>query len=427
METSETSVHENSFRATKSRKKWTDEKESKSQRDTGIDEVRRKFGEFIEWKDYRVIDIVLGSVVANCEEADSVFLFVIGPPSTGKTELLESLKGHPKIHPLSTLTPKALLSGLKEQGRKKKKGEPDKSLLLRLEKEGKRMIVMKDFTSVLKLRSEEQAEIFGQFREIADGSLRKAFGTGEEVIWEGNLAIIAGVTSAIDKSYATRQTLGERFLHVRIDAADAQAMAKKSMDLTGKEKQMRKELLAAVGKFFEQLQGVETRPVNIGEEIKRKLGDLACFVAKGRTGVERDRSSKVIICLPEPEGPARLARQFVHLGQGIATVLGKAEVDEEVYDMLRKVGRDSLPAIRNLLLETLWTEKVSGENRKTTRELSTLLQHPISTVYVWLGDLEEVGLVEGKFEEGGSGQRWRLSDECCGLIRRAEIYESKAD
>jgi hypothetical protein len=101
-----------------------------------------------------VIDVVLGSAAANFLEEDALNLYLIGPSSYGKTEILRSLNGHPSIYPLSSLTPHTLVSGFKEE-----KPNPQKSLLIRLQQMGVTMVVLKDFTTVLELRSEARQEI----------------------------------------------------------------------------------------------------------------------------------------------------------------------------------------------------------------------------------------------------------------------------
>jgi len=139
-------------------------------------EVKKIIKDWLYLEDDTVIDVILAIQVANELRTDPNWMLIIGPPSHAKTELLRSLDGHPKTCFLSNLTPSTLVSGLRF-----KKGQKDPSLLLTLD--GK-TLVLKDFTSILSMRSEAQQEILGQLREVYDGQYSKAFGTGKKIDWE---------------------------------------------------------------------------------------------------------------------------------------------------------------------------------------------------------------------------------------------------
>jgi hypothetical protein len=106
--------------------------------------------------------------VANLLPRDPLWLFLVGPPSAGKTEVIAALGDIPSIFPLSSLTPQTFASGFEG-----KHGET--SLLPRLS--GK-TLTMKDFGSVLTMYREKKAEIIGQLREIYDGQFSKTWGNG---------------------------------------------------------------------------------------------------------------------------------------------------------------------------------------------------------------------------------------------------------
>ena len=54
---------------------------------------------------------VLGTVAANLLPGDPVWLGLIAPPSSAKTEILNSISAMPSVVPAATLTAAALLSG----------------------------------------------------------------------------------------------------------------------------------------------------------------------------------------------------------------------------------------------------------------------------------------------------------------------------
>jgi hypothetical protein len=84
-----------------------------------LENVKLAFVSWMDLVDHYVIDLLLGFIVANLFRGpDPVHLYVVGPPSTGKTELLRSFFGYPKVFTISTLTPQTLISGIKGLGGK---------------------------------------------------------------------------------------------------------------------------------------------------------------------------------------------------------------------------------------------------------------------------------------------------------------------
>lgn len=75
-------------------------------------------------EDDSYIDVIFGAICANQLDTKPIWLYVIGPPSSGKTEVLRACEGHSLIYPLSTLTSHTLVSG-----KVLEPGEPDPSLL----------------------------------------------------------------------------------------------------------------------------------------------------------------------------------------------------------------------------------------------------------------------------------------------------------
>jgi hypothetical protein len=173
-----------------------------------IDEVHDAFAEWLALPDpdhgghpFDTVDLALATVVANRLDGDPLWLFLVAPPSSGKTETLMSLVDTEDVYPLNNLTPATFISGYEQKGE-------DASLLPKVD--GK-TIVMKDFTSILTMHRDARAEILSQLREIYDGAYSKDFGNGKHVEWRGKVGLLAGVTPVIDREYAFNAALGERF------------------------------------------------------------------------------------------------------------------------------------------------------------------------------------------------------------------------
>ena len=126
--------------------------------------------------DYTVVDIILAVIIANLFKIDPLWMLITGASSTAKTELLQALDKLPISFFISDLTMNTLVSG--------KKGA---SLLPRLDK---KIIVMKDFTTILSKRPDDLKIIMGHLREVYDGKFVKSYGTGDTVNWTGHVGLL---------------------------------------------------------------------------------------------------------------------------------------------------------------------------------------------------------------------------------------------
>ena len=124
-----------------------------------------------------VVDVVLATVVANMESAgDPLWLLLVGPPGTAKTELVQLFRTVPECGWLSELTENTLLSGLQ---RPTKGGRSvtarEYSLLfrwtdpkLRGNKAPIRVMLIQDVTGLVTARREKRDAIFGQLRQRSE-------------------------------------------------------------------------------------------------------------------------------------------------------------------------------------------------------------------------------------------------------------------
>jgi hypothetical protein len=125
-----------------------------------LDQLEARFDKQLLLADRDVVKVVIANVVANRLDGDPLWLFLIGPPSGVKTELLRSVNGIPLVYPLSDLTTHTFASGMKG---------PDASLLSKLDHGT--ILVLKDFTTVLSMNRDMRGEILevmgnGQEHEV---------------------------------------------------------------------------------------------------------------------------------------------------------------------------------------------------------------------------------------------------------------------
>lgn len=382
-----------------------------------LDEIKEVFKRWLLLKDDNLIDVVLATVLVNYFlDHDPLWLLIVSASSGTKTEILRSLDGCKNIYFLSNLTKATLISG--------QKAKKDVSLLPKLTDQ---ILVLKDFTTVLEMRADDQAEIFAQLREIYDGKYDKAFGTGKVFNWRGHVGILAGVTPVIDERISIKQILGERFILYRTVHEERKAMAKRAFDNEGSEKQMRAELHEAMKTFLNQIQPGAGLP-GCPEEIKNKVVCLADITALARSSVPREGTGdRAIKYVPDPELPPRLAKQFKLLACGLSLVRGKTEVTEDEYHVLKKIALDTIPNQRKIVIKALLTDEWLK-----TREVADRIRYPVATTRILLEDLNVLGITDRQFEGGKSASEiyqntpyeWAMNKDFFDNLAEAEINEN---
>jgi len=204
-------------------------------------------------------------------------------------------------------------------------------------------------------------------------------------------------------------------------------MGLKAIRNVGKEDTMREEIRDAVHKFIDQFDMENVQFDQTPEDIESLVIFLAVFCAYARCVVERDYRTQCIQYQPEPEGPARLAKQFIQIGMALACIRGKRCIDESIYETIKKIGRDLISKHRLKIIQSLWAEKVFevlSEWRKT-KEIAKTTGMPATTAKVILEDLAAIGLLNQDLDGTGetTAWTWQLSQKGMDFIAGSEIFD----
>ena len=184
-----------------------------------IDDALRVFNRWLVLPSPTPVYAILGTIAANLLPGDPVWLGLVAPPSSAKTELLNSIAGLPNVIQTATLTCPALLSGTpKKQHESGAKG----GMLRQIGAFG--ILLLKDFGSILSMRPDAKAEVLAALREVFDGSWTRHLGTdgGKTLAWKGKLGLLFGVTGVIDAHYAVIGQMGDRYLLCRLKPGQGQ-------------------------------------------------------------------------------------------------------------------------------------------------------------------------------------------------------------
>lgn len=360
-------------------------------------------------KDKGIIRVLVGSVIANKLKGDPVWLFLVTASGGTKTELIRGLNKIDGIYSLSDLTPQTFLSG--------EKSNKNASLLLRLPSEV--ILTLKDFTTVLTMHRDKRHAILSQLREIYDGQFKKAFGTGETKEWNGKLGFIAGVTSIIDTHYSIYQTLGERFVQYRPLQADPFELSLKAINNSGNEKEMREEIQNAFADFVTSIE-IPAEKITIPEDLKNHIAYLASFCVRARSGVERGGYSREIELIPDSELPTRLSKQLITLALAFS-LIENGQFTTEDYELIYKIGMDTLPQKRKLVIETL----IKNDDYLETADIAMEIGYPTNTTRRILEDLHGLKLIIRESQGRGYADRWIIDDTTRELLDKAKPNNPK--
>lgn len=361
---------------------------------TALGDVVATFREWLYLPDEGALLAALGAAAANELEGDPVWLLLVSPPGGGKSELLDSLRALPNMHPTATLTEAALLSGTP----KREKEEGSKGGLLR-EIGDYGIVLCKDFGSVLSMNRDARAAVLAALREVYDGSWTRHVGTGggRTLTWSGKVGLLAGCTPTIDRHYSVMGAMGDRFVLYRLPAVDSSQQARQALAHAGHERAMRAALSATVVELFKA--GL-LEPNERSADDDERLVSLATLVARCRSAVERDGYSRDIELIPESEAPTRIVIVLARLLAGLDAIGCDRD---SAWRVIVKAALDSIPAIRRDTINALYALPVAA----TTIEVAETILYPPTTAGRALEDLTAHGIVDR--HPIGKGKGWALS------------------
>lgn len=370
------------------------------------------------------IRVMLATHISQTLDGPPVWLFLVGPPGSAKTETLSTLEQIPAIYTTSSLTAPSLISGAvwKDNG--------DPSLIPRL---NGRTLVIKDFTSILAMRDAEKNEVFGILRDAYDGRCGKEFGNGVVRKYESRFTVLAAVTPSIYALSSQHTALGERFLKFAtgdnlIHVSETEVI-NRAIDNINKETAMRAEMQDVVLQFIMRridLPALKDHPPTIPPTIKARIVNLARFGARMRGTVSRDQfRNEIIISRPSAEVGSRLGIQLAKLAKSLAAVEGRPATNLDDYRILKKVVLDTIPQRTEDLIRFMVKACPTPMDYITAHDLAQMTRYPIMTVTRVLQDLTVLDVTT---RTGTTYKHhWGLSEYIRGCLSAAQLYRTEEE
>ena len=124
----------------------------------------------LEQNQLDALAVCLAVVASMGTKGTPLWLFLVGPPGSGKSEMLMAFSQlMDRCLFVSRITSETFISGMS-------RGDSDPSLMARLKN---RCLIIKDFTCVKAMNQEKQVDLFGMLRDAYDGEISRPFGSGE--------------------------------------------------------------------------------------------------------------------------------------------------------------------------------------------------------------------------------------------------------
>ncbi len=377
------------------------------------EDVIKGFRKWLYLPDPEVLSVLYGSCFANRLGGDPTWLFLVAPPGGSKTELLMTLSNAPLIMTTTSLTPQSLMSGASPSGY----GDP--SLLPKLN--GK-VLVVKDFTTILAMPQIQRDEIFGILRDAYDGKCEKYFGNGVHRSYESLFGVLGGVTNVVEKFSAESSMLGERFMKYRLPhsgnvRAGKHIIRQALRNITGETK-MRKDLQ----EISEQVLNIDIdmkKVPTINTEMEDRIINLAQWVSALRGVVSKERYTGIMQFKPSREYGTRIAKQLAKLGMGVSIFHRRSTLDEESYKGIVSVARSTAPDRVEEIVKQLYLN--SREEFVSVKKVAEWTRFPLGTTRDVLEDLDLLSIV-AKDQRGSPTGRYRLTKTVLRMMRPLGLY-----
>jgi predicted transcriptional regulator len=357
-----------------------------------IEKFKKTCEKYLIMRNTDHIDIIFGTIMANRLDSKPVWLYLVGPPSSGKTEILQALPKGKDIYPISRITTSTLVSDYVKLDKKGNRKDPSLLPLLH-----NKTLVIKDFTAMLTLPAVTLHTILGQMRDAFDGKLDYRYGTGDEFNYKSKFGCIAAVTTMIDKQKGVLAELGERFLTFRmpvVSSYESDQRALKAMNVNSVIAQEN-----ALGEAAQAMLDLEPEIPVIDRIYQRQILRIAAFTAVARCEIFRNPYTKDTEPF-QPEESTRLAKQLHNLAIGIAMARQKRKVDEDDVRLVHKTAIDCMTLKRIQLVRALLS---AYPDYVTVQDVSDAMLYPYQSVRRYVDDLMLLGMLDRRIVSSSRG------------------------
>ena len=374
---------------------------------TTLAQVHAAFQKWLYVPDTKRIDVVLATALTASTQGTPIWLILVGASGDWKTEQLTALNDPEYSKLIGRLTPNTLISG----DRRAKDLAPELH---------NKIFLIKDMAQMLTLPPDHKAAIWAQLRDLYDGRISKATGSGSDKTYEVYTTLIAASTPAIDEQILQGQALGTRELIWRTDAETLSPEEnKKVMDAClaneGHDEEMKTHLSSITRGF---LHTRKFTPITPTPEIEEKLKEYALFTRMMRATGESDYDGNLRNVV-YPEQPTRILKQYKRLYQALKC-LEDDYSDERALAIIHHLAHSAAHRVRLNIYYTL----AGMEGAKSTNWIAHESSVGYKSANFHLSILRAVGVVERHLveEENSYG---RILERVTWKMKRPVVKQEK--
>lgn len=354
------------------------------------------------------------SISVKLKLPSSLWLMVIGVPSSAKTDLVNFLRKIGFVYFVDTLTQNPFASGyVAPEGKKSYDMLPEVN---------NKCFIVKDYTTIFSLSSETVKKLLGELVSIYDGQFKKFSPTRGLQEYKTNFSHIGCITpSALNKHTNYMNIIGPRFLFYRIPKLDEEK-SKKGFEIAWQDD--RKQRLSKIEKQVAGFLSTVTKKLEednveidfANEDIKKSLEELATFTSKSRGIVitheqsfkdDEDKNVTYTEVIDwQIEEPWRAFQQLKGLAIALSIINQTYKISEDEINILEKIVLSSMPVQRAEVLECF-----KKQDALTARELSQLTKKSTRTCQRLLKELEFLGILKATVSTGTIAKEYTVEEQ----------------
>jgi len=399
-----------------------------------IQDVLRSYDELLHEPNHMSIELAIIIMISNMFDTDPVWMFLVAPPSSGKTQVINGLKylcqPYDEIgYSLSSVTTHALVSGMET-----KRGDP--SVFAKLD--GNRMsLIIKDFSTVTSMPESEKMEINAQLRDGYDGYTSKSFGNGVTRNYTKlRFGLLAAVTDDIYNEAVTNQALGERFAKLNIGRSNDLAFAEGAIDkaissssretFKADEDRCARTVYSCVKNVMKRVEEGATLP-KLSPELQEAVKGISLYVAAMRGVVSRDKFRRDYIkSAPYSETGIRFAKMISNIAVYRAFLYGREEATLEDLPLVRRIALDTINQRDEEILRKVWLLNKEESDREPIKHV--IQEGSKYTAYTCHCVLEDLVMLDMLLrQKEGRKHYYRISDKMRDIIKKAKLYETEEE